>query len=286
MKSASTRAPFFLLLVSSALTGAQGSVYFGPKPYPNGGNEQNMGPAAQCLDQQYLIDNQYVSSAKVDAEYPCLRDYCASLTTPDECNTEENFDLGCGWCGGGCTAFISFQDAFIDCVREAYQDYDPGQVNGVTPPLTPSNTTFDHIYADFPVGLPDQGNVTNLGNKRWLSSEVGRPAGERVPIHLHPFSGLSCITSEGGTTINLEGQESFHLPDGACYSMPPMTKMVPYSANPDDPPAYIAHDTFQYEACYPIWVVLEPDSYSIQDGQFEFVSSIQCNRRGLRGQNK
>jgi hypothetical protein len=41
------------------------------------------------------------------------------------------------------------------------------------------------------------------------------------------------------------------LDDGNCYSMPPMTKIGPYSANPDGA-AYTAHDTFQYEACYPV----------------------------------
>jgi hypothetical protein len=233
-----------------------------------------MGPAAHCLDQQYL-QNSFVSTAYVDSEYPCLRDYCASITTAEECNLDENFERGCGWCGGSCTAYISFQDAFTECVREAYADYEPDKVNGKTLPFTPGNTTIDEVFSDFPIGLPEQGGIENLGNKRWTSSRVERPAGLRVPIHLHPFTGLSCIESKGGTTVSIDGHETFHLADGDCYSMPPMTKIGPYSANPNGA-AYTAHDTFQYEACYPTWVVLEPDAYPVQYGQFHFTSNIQC----------
>jgi hypothetical protein len=179
-------------------------------PYHTDSTE-TLGPAAHCLLDQDLLEGSYVSYDTIDAQYPCLRDFCASFTTAEECNLDANFLKGCGWCNGGCTAYFAFQVAFVECVRVAYVDHEPTKINSKELPFQPSNATYDTSFANFPIGLPEQGGVENLGNKRWASSEVGRPAGERVPIHLHPFAGLSCLDTEGGTTIAIEGHDNFHV---------------------------------------------------------------------------
>jgi len=93
-----------------------------------------------------------------------------------------------------------------------------------------------------------------------------------VPIHIHPFAGLSCITTHGGeteTTVTAEGEEDFQLASGRCYTMPPFTKLGPYSSG-----GYSVHDTFVWDACYPIWVVIEPKAKFVQDEQFSFTSDL------------
>jgi len=241
-------------------------------PYGNK-NDEHLGPAAHCLDLKFLEES-YVSYTKIDAQVPCLKDYCASLTTAEECNLEENFKKGCGWCSNSCKPFSPYQDAFIQCVRDAYADYEPDKINGQALPATPSLAQKSTDLGDFAIGVPEQGGIPNLGNKRWSHSSTSRSAGNRVPIHIHPFTGMSCINSEGGSMVHLEGHEPFFLPDGECYSMPPMTKLGPYSATGS---SYVAYDTFEYEACYPQWVVIEPGMYEAQGGQFVQSSDLVCD---------
>jgi len=227
-----------------------------------------LGPAGHCMD----LANIPVSFDEVEKDHPCLKDYCNEIKTADECLLDENYKHGCSWCAGKCQPFFSYQKAFVDCVREAYKDHDPDKVNDMVPPMQPTVSAFDTEFFNHPIGKPGQSGLPYIGHMRWAFSTVSRNVGERVPIHIHPFAGLSCITThngEFGTTVTAEGEYDFPLPSGSCYTMPPFTKLGPWSKQ-----GYTVHDTFVWDACYPIWVVIEPQAEFVQDEQFSFESDL------------
>jgi len=232
-------------------------------------SRNTLGPAAHCLNLTQLN----VSFEYIDGSVPCLRDYCESITTAEECHLNENYKKGCSWCAGSCKPYISYQDAFIECVRNAYNSSEPNRVNGKKIPYNPSSPQTDGEYTNVPIGNPDQGGLPMIGNMRWSYSVAVRKVGDRVPIHVHPFAGLSCITTLDGenTTVTAEGQPDRSLPSGSCYSMSPMTKLGPFSAG-----GYRVRDTFVWDTCYPIWVVIEPKAYFVQESEFVFKSTMKC----------
>jgi hypothetical protein len=229
-----------------------------------------LGPAGHCME----LANIPVSFDEVNQKNPCLKDYCNKIETADECLLDENFKHGCSWCAGKCQPFGSYQKAFIDCVREAYKDHDPDKVNGVVPPGEPTNSAFNTEFFNHPIGKPGHSGLPYIGQMRWAFSTASRNVGERVPIHIHPFAGMSCINThngELGTTVTAEGEEDLLLPSGQCYTMPPFTKLGPWSMK-----GYSVRDTFVWDTCYPIWVVIEPKAYFVQDTEFNFESDLEC----------
>lgn len=245
------------------------------KDFPEEGDQlevdphEDLGPAGHCMDLKSLP----VSYDKIDEEYPCLRPYCEAITSPEECRSDPNFFHGCSWCAGKCTPYLSYNQAFIDCVRDAYQEHEPGKVNGEVPPGNPNESQYDMEWTNVQYGTPQQASHWFYGRMRWSDNENKRVPGDRVPIHVHPFPGLSCITTYDATPsiIWAEGEETFELPSGTCYSMPPMKKLGPQS-----PGGYTVKDTFVYDTCYPLWVVIEPGSTEVQDNQFVFKSDLKC----------
>lgn len=238
-------------------------------PRDNMDPDGDLGPAAHCMDLKSLP----VDYSKIDEEYPCLRPHCESITSPEKCRSDKNFFHGCSWCAGKCTPYLSYNDAFITCVRDAYKDHEPGKVNGEVPPGNPAVSQFDMEWTNVQYGTPQQASHWFFGRMRWSDNENKRIPGDRVPIHVHPFPGLSCITTYDATptTVWAEGEEPFDLPSGTCYSMPPMKKLGPQS-----PGGYTVKDTFVYDTCYPIWVVIEPEATFVQDNQFVFESDLKC----------
>lgn len=231
--------------------------------------EGDLGPAAHCMELKSLP----ISYEDIDEQYPCLRPLCNSITTPEECRSNTNFYHGCSWCAGSCQPYKAFNDAFITCVRAAYEDFEPGKVNGKVPVGNPSLSEFGMEWANTAYGTEQQGSHWFYGRMRWSDNEDKRLKGDRVPIHVHPFPGLSCITTFDATPtiVWAEGEEPFDLPSGTCYSMPPMKKLGPQS-----PGGYSVKDTFVYDTCYPLWVVIEPGATHIQDGQFAYESDLKC----------
>jgi len=231
-----------------------------------------LGPAGHCMDLAKITVN---FDDDLTKEYPCLKDFCNSIPTEAECLQDENYQHGCSWCAGKCQPYTSYQKAFIDCVREAYKDHDPDKVNGVTPPMEPSEAAFDTTFFNHPIGKPAQAGLPYIGKMRWAFNTASRDAGKRVPIHVHPFAGMSCITTHNDfdeTIVTAEGEEDMILPSGRCYTMPPLTKLGPYNYG-----GYTVLDTFVYDACYPIWVIIEPSATDVQDKQFIFTSDLDCD---------
>jgi len=231
--------------------------------------DEDLGPAGHCMDLSSLP----VSYDDIDEKYPCLRPHCESIKTPEECRSDKNFHHGCSWCAGSCQPYLSYNDAFITCVRDAYEAHEPGKVNGKVPPGNPAISQYDMEWTNVQYGTPQQASHWFYGRMRWSDNENKRVKGDRVPIHVHPFPGLSCITTYDAepSIIWAEGEEDFLLPSGTCYSMPPMKKLGPQS-----PGGYTVKDTFVYDTCYPLWVVIEPEHTDVQDNQFVFESDLKC----------
>lgn len=230
------------------------------------------GPASRCYDQDQL----QVSYSQVDEEYPCLRAYCASITTAAECNSDASFAKGCGWCGGSCTPFMAYQQAYVSCVRDAYADHEPDRVNGKQIPgiiSVPEQTSLFNGSVGPPISYPGVSDDLS-GDYRWDLSEVSREEGYRVPIHMHPFGGLICVLEGSEISMFVEGEADVTgIEAGDCYAMPADRKMGTYCGGPG---GYRDRDTFRTNVCYPTWVVLEPEGYFVQDEEFVFTSDIVC----------
>jgi len=221
-------------------------------------------PASHCFN----FENLKVSFKRVDDQYPCLRTFCASLTTALECNQDENFLQGCAWCADQCVPYASYQQAFVRCVREAYVEFEPGRVNGEKIPgiiANPNQTSLFNAPA---------GDANQLDPFRYDVSIVSRGEGYRVPIHVHPFGGLINVLNGSNITMYLEGEpDQTGIQAGQYYRMPPMVKLATHCAGPT---GYADQDIFVTNVCYPTWVVLEPEGYFVQDNEFVFTNNITC----------
>jgi len=243
-----------------------------------------LGVAEHCMH----LDEIPVDFDDVERDHPCLKDYCNAIEDEAECMLDENYQHGCSWCGNQCSPYFAYQKAFTTCVRDAYKDSDPDKVNDKPVPMKPSEAAFDTTFFNHPIGKPAQSGLPYVGKMRWAFNTASRDKGYRVPIHVHPFAGMSCITTHSGfdeTVVTAEGEPDLILASGKCYTMPPLTKLGPYNYG-----GYTVLDTFVWNACYPIWVIIEPGSEEIQDKQFIFTSdldgTLMCDSEEYIGERK
>ena len=172
------------------------------------------------------------------------------------------------------------QKAVINCVREAYVDADPNKVNGKVPPLQNSFVPASEIV-EFQnmAGLSTLTNV--IGGDQavmfWGKYRDSRPPEKRVPIHVHPLGGYTCV-NKGPVAMEVQGAPTITYQDGECFNMQAFVKMT--QAPPHD--GYTVTDNFYQNSCLPTWVVIEEDAYQIQDQQFGISSDLVCQNSDIR----
>lgn len=229
-------------------------------------------PGTECYDLRKLQPK----IKALERSNPCLQRYCSAIQTQEQCNTDSNYAKGCAWCGGSCKSFKAVHQAFIACVRTAYADHDPDLVNGRRIPGQVSMSKQEYLFRGS-AGAPTQSNSVpdDLKNGyRWDISEVSRPGGYRVPIHMHPSAGVIRILEGENISVFVEGEKDLvGLKKGDHYAMPANRKMGTYAASPS---GYKDLDIFKVNICYPTWVVLEPAGYPIQDRQFALDADQDC----------
>jgi hypothetical protein len=226
--------------------------------------------AEKCLDLTQLTPDYSV----IPEEYSCLPAYCEAITTAEECQAA--FYKGCSYCSGSCVAAAAIQKAVIDCVREAYSDAEPNKVNGKY--ATPQDGEF--VASEEVVRFQNMAGLSTLDNVKggedavmyWGVYEDSRPPTKRVPIHVHPLGGFTCV-NKGPVAMEIEGAPTASFKDGQCFTMPAFTKMT--QAPPHD--GYTVTDTFNVHSCLPTWVVIEEAAYHVQDEQFGISSDLVCS---------
>lgn len=108
------------------------------------------------------------------------------------------------------------------------------------------------------ITIPDgKGNHT-------IVEQTTRAPNTRTPIHLHDFSGNTCVI-QGEMTLYLENSSPKRAIAGECYHMPAGLKMVGFNSGFTNA---VMHDIFTTPIDAPVWRVVEEGSDSIQD-QFE-----------------
>jgi quercetin dioxygenase-like cupin family protein len=230
-------------------------------------------PGTHCYD----IGNLRLAVEEFSKHRPCLRKTCSSIKSEDQCNSDDARKQGCSWCGGSCKPIKAVHQAFIACVRKAYEGHQPDRVNGKLIPGIVSMSTQKYSYTGSTgaVTLSPQVPDDLRRKDRWDISEVSRPKGERVPIHMHPSPGVIKILEGEDIRVFVEGEKDLvGLKTGDYYSMPANRKMGTHCAGPT---GYKDMDIFKINPCYPTWVVLEPSGYFIQDQQFAVDKKEDCN---------
>lgn len=118
-------------------------------------------------------------------------------------------------------------------------------------------------------GIKPQGRVADLVNSTKLIDAIRpdgmqllvfkgtRLPGTRVAIHIHEFSGYTCVLS-GQITDFVEGKENATYGPGECYYMPANTPMS--AANLGDKPAVLI-DSFVVPPGKPVITKIEPGTY-------------------------
>merc|ERR1712176_154835 len=114
----------------------------------------------------------------------------------------------------------------------------PDTINGKIPEGIPGpssesrviGASVDPIVAD---GVPSNATI--------LFRDIRAP-GTRAPIHLHKYSGTTCVISGGPMKVFIEGHEPIIAKPGSCYPMPAMTKVS--AANVGSHSA-VLHDVFR-----------------------------------------
>lgn len=235
-------------------------------------SNQQEPPGTHCYDLQKLKPEIEV----IERRKPCLKSYCSSFKSQSDCNTDTNYSKGCAWCGGSCKSFKAVHQAFISCIRKAYANHEPDRVNGRRIPGDVSMSQQTNLFRGSAGPITNSNSVpSDLKNSyRWDISEVSRPGGKRVPIHMHPSAGLIKILEGENISVFVEGEKDLvGLKKGDFYAMPANRKMGTHTACPM---GYKDLDIFKVNTCYPTWVVLEPAGYSIQDIQFGIDADMEC----------
>lgn len=252
---------WFFLSSATALASTAGSESKPPDP-----------PGTECYDLKKLQPH----IEAFERRKPCLKNYCSAIRTQEKCNTESNYLKGCAWCGGSCKSFKAVHQAFISCVRSAYADHEPELVNGKRIPGEVSMSKQEYLFRGSAGAATQSDSVPDdlKNGYRWDISEVSRPGGKRVPIHMHPSAGLIKILEGEDISVFVEGEKDLvGLKKGDFYAMPANRKMATHAGCPT---GYKDLDIFKTNICYPTWVVLEPAGYSIQDRQFRIDTDKNC----------
>ena len=233
---------------------------------------EKLPPGTHCYD----ISSLHLAIEEFLNRQPCLRKTCLAIKTEDKCNSDEAHQQGCGWCGGSCKPIKAVHQAFIACVRKAYEGLEPDRVNGKPIPGIVSMSTQKYSYTGSTGPITPSASVPDDLRRpyRWDISEVSRSKGERVPIHMHPSPGVIKILQGQNISVFVEGEKDLTgLKAGDYYSMPANRKMGTHCGGPT---GYADMDIFKLNPCYPTWVVLEPSGYSIQDQQFAVDKPQDC----------
>ena len=101
------------------------------------------------------------------------------------------------------------------------------------------------------------------GNQ-FVIEQTTRAAKTRTPIHLHDYSGITCVI-EGEMTLYLESAQPHRAVAGECYYMPVGLMMVGFNSGVTNA---VMHDIFTIPLESPAWRVVENGAESYQD-QFE-----------------
>lgn len=97
-----------------------------------------------------------------------------------------------------------------------------------------------------------------------IIEQTTRASNTRTPIHIHDFSGITCVI-EGEMTLYLEDAHPTRAIAGECYHMPAGLMMVGFNSGSNNA---VMHDIFTTPIDAPIWRVVEEGSDSLQD-QFQ-----------------
>jgi len=224
--------------------------------------------ASKCLDLRQLTPDY----SKLPSNYTCLPAYCEAITTATKC--QEAFYEGCSYCSGKCVAAAGMQEAVIKCVRKAYKHAKPNMVNGKLPGGEVSESKEKIIFNSM-AGLADAKSVTG-GDYAVMSFGIfqdTRLPGYRVPIHVHPLGGYTCV-NKGKMEMSIEGFPNVKAPVGTCFNMQAFTKMTQDFDYADE--GYTVTDYFHQNSCLPTWVVVEEKGYFVQDNEFGVSSTIKC----------
>ena len=92
----------------------------------------------------------------------------------------------------------------------------PNTINGRVPEGTPGSPLSSRIIS-----------ASTIGEEELLTIAYRdiRSPGSRAPIHVHRYSGATCV-DQGTVKVYIEGQEEFIAEAGSCYVMPAMTKIA------------------------------------------------------------
>ena len=88
--------------------------------------------------------------------------------------------------------------------------------------MRPWEAAFDTTFFNHPIGKPGHAGLPYTGKMRWAFNTASRNGGDRVPIHIHPFAGMSCITTHNGeneTIVTAEGEPDMILPSVISHSL-------------------------------------------------------------------
>jgi hypothetical protein len=69
---------------------------------------------------------------------------------------------------------------------------------------------------------------------------------KRVPIHVHPLGGFTCV-NKGPVAMEIQGNPTITFEDGECFNMQAFMKMT--QAPPHD--GYTVTDYFHQHSCLP-----------------------------------
>ena len=264
------------LLRIASIAGLSVSISLGaqavPANTPPVNTAEKLPPGTHCYD----ISSLHSAIEEFSNRQPCLRKTCSAIKTEDKCNSDEVQRTGCSWCGGSCKPIKAVHQAFIACIRKAYEDHQPDRVNGKKIPGIISMSTQKYSYTGSTGSITYSPLVPDdlRRRDRWDISVVSRSKGERVPIHMHPSSGVIKILEGENISVFVEGEKDLTwLKAGDYYSMPANRKMGTHCGGPK---GYTDMDIFKLNPCYPTWVVLEPSGYSIQDQQFAVDKVQDC----------
>ena len=164
--------------------------------------------ASKCLNLEKLEPDY----SGIPEKYWCLPDYCEAITSAEECQAA--FYKGCSYCSGSCVAAAGIQQAVITCVREAYSNAEPNMVNGKKPDAETIPSDENIIFHNM-AGLSELKNVVGADESvmSWGIYQDSRPKDTRVPIHVHPLGGYTCV-DKGPVAMEVQGAPTVIFNDG------------------------------------------------------------------------